>query len=272
MKAKDPHPAKKTPSSFVCLLVACIIEIVIGILLLINPIGFTGAIVVVAGLALIVWGVLRGIRYFKADPVQASQQQELAKGLGAVLLGGICVFEFNWLAVATPLLGTAYGLAILAAAVFKTQRAVDLLRLKRQFWYIAGIGALVALVMGFIIILNPFPTDFLWGFIAVTLLVTGVIDVVALCLSTREKPMKTKIVMNESGEVQSIKVQNAPIGTPAPQTQAQGGQPSAGKSELDKVAGTPALTGVPAPAATSAPTAVAQPASPADAPAPKAGE
>lgn len=268
MKAKDSHPAKRTPSSFVYLLVACIVEIVIGILLLINPIGFTGAIVVVAGLALIAWGVLRGIRYFKADPVQASQQQELAKGLGAVLLGGICVFEFNWLAVATPLLGTAYGLAILAAAVFKTQRAVDLLRLKRQFWYIAGIGALVALAMGFVIILNPFPSDFLWGFIAVTLLVTGAIDVVALCLSTREKPVKTKIVMNESGQVESVKVQNAPAGTAAPQVK----QSASGKPGLDKGADAPVPTGTPAPVADSAPVAAPQPASPASSPTPKADE
>lgn len=209
MAAKDAK-TRKVPSSFICLLIACIIELVIGVLLLINPVGFTGAIVTVAGLALIVWGVLCAIRYFKASPVEASQHQELAKGFGAMLLGGICLFQFNWLVVATPLLSGAYGLAILAAGVFKTQRAVDLLRLKRQFWYIAAAGALAALVMGFIILLAPFTTSFVWGFIAITLLVTGAIDIVALCLSTRERPVTTRVVMNGSGDVETVVVKNAP--------------------------------------------------------------
>ena len=209
MAAKEAT-TRKVPSSFICLLVACIIELVIGILLLINPIGFTGAIVTVAGLALIVWGVFCAIRYFKASPVEASQHQELAKGFGAMLLGGICLFQFNWLVVATPLLSSAYGLAILGAGVFKTQRAVDLLRLKRQFWYIAAVGALLALVLGFIVLLNPFTTEFLWGFIGITLLVTGAVDIVALCLSTRERPVKTKIVMDGTGSIESVSVKNAP--------------------------------------------------------------
>lgn len=220
MAAKTSTP-RKGPSSFVCLLIACIIELVIGILLLINPVGFTAAIVTVAGLALIAWGALRAIRYFKTPPAEASQRQELAKGLGAILLGGICVFQFNWLVMATPLLGGAYALAILAGGVFKTQRAVDLLRLKRQFWYIAGIGALLALVMGFIVLLNPFTSSFLWIFIAITLLATGAIDIVALCLSPRERPIKTQIVMNEKGDVETVTVKNAPeaqheIATAAP--------------------------------------------------------
>ena len=210
MAAKDSKTRKKIPTSFICLLIACIIELVIGILLLINPVGFTAAIVTVAGLALIVWGVFCAIRYFKTSPAEASQHQELAKGFGAILLGGICVFQFNWLVMATPLLGGAYGLAILAAGVFKTQRAVDLLRLKRQFWYIAAAGALVALVMGFIVLLNPFTSSFLWIFIAIALLATGAIDIVALCLSPRERPVKTQIVMNEKGAVETVSVKNAP--------------------------------------------------------------
>lgn len=207
--AAKPSKPRKAPSSFVCLLIACIIELVIGVLLLINPVGFTAAIVTVAGLALIAWGVLHAIRYFRTPAAEAAQRQELAKGLGAILLGGICVFQFNWLVMATPLLGGAYGLAILAGGVFKTQRAVDLLRLKRQFWYIAGIGALLALVMGFIVLLNPFTSSFLWTFIAITLLVTGAVDIAALCLSPRERPIKTQIVMNEKGDVETVTVKNA---------------------------------------------------------------
>ena len=42
-----------------CTLLTCAVELVIGILLLINPVGFTTGIIIVLGLALMVAGLVR---------------------------------------------------------------------------------------------------------------------------------------------------------------------------------------------------------------------
>ena len=43
-----------------------ILEILIGILLLVNPVYFTAGIVIAAGILLILGGLMNGYRYFKA--------------------------------------------------------------------------------------------------------------------------------------------------------------------------------------------------------------
>lgn len=46
----------------------CVAEILIGILLLINPVGFTRGIIVALGAVLTVQGVRAIVGYFRADP------------------------------------------------------------------------------------------------------------------------------------------------------------------------------------------------------------
>ena len=65
-----------------------VFEVIVGLLLLINPAGFTSAIIMVAGVALMVGGLIEIIKYFRTDPIEAAQGQMLVKGLVAVLAAG----------------------------------------------------------------------------------------------------------------------------------------------------------------------------------------
>ena len=173
----------KIVKNYVLPIAVCAAEILVGILLLANPVGFIGAIVAVAGVAAVVAGIWWGIRYFKAAPLVASHEQNLSKGVGAVIFGVFCLFQFLWIAEAMPFMGMVFGAAILVTGVLKTQRAVDLLRLHRTFWYISGIGALLALALGTVVMVNPFSDAFLWGFIGVGLIVIGAVDLAGMLLS-----------------------------------------------------------------------------------------
>ncbi len=177
----------KILKNYVLPIAVCAAEILVGILLLANPVGFIGAIVAVAGVAAVAAGIWWGIRYFKAAPLAASHEQNLSKGVGAVIFGVFCLFQFLWIAEAMPFMGVVFGVAILVSGVFKIQRAVDLLRLHRTFWYISGIGALLAVVLGAIVMVNPFSDAFLWGFIGVGLMVIGAVDLAGLLLSGKTK-------------------------------------------------------------------------------------
>jgi len=159
-------------------ILSCLAEIIIGILLLINPVGFTAGIIMTLGVVLAVMGVSSVVGYFRAEPEDAAQSSGLMKGL--LLVGGafVCLFKTQWLIAAFPLITVFYGVIILITGISKLQWAVDLLRLKQKYWFVALIGALLSIIFAAVILMNPFAsTGILWTFIAISLIVEAVMDI-----------------------------------------------------------------------------------------------
>ena len=75
---------------------------------------------------------------------------------------------------------------ILVAGVSKLQKAVDMARVKQNYWFVALIGALLTLVFAILILANPFAsTAVLWSFIGITLIVEAVMDVVTFIFAKK---------------------------------------------------------------------------------------
>jgi len=106
-------------------IVICLFELVIGILLLIDPIGFTSGIIITAGILLILAGLINCIKYFRANVKEASKGQFLTKGLIAVLAGAFCILNTEWFIVTFSALTVIYGVIVLLAAVEKIQLCMD---------------------------------------------------------------------------------------------------------------------------------------------------
>ncbi len=161
-------------------LIMCLAEIVIGVLLLIDPVGFTNTIIILLGVLLAIVGVKNIITYFRTDPETAVWQNSLASGL--LLTGGglFCIFKSEWFFAAFPLLTVFYGVLILLSGISKIQWAVDLLRSKQKYWFVALLGAILSIVFAVIILRNPFTsTAALWMFIGISLIVEAVADVLS---------------------------------------------------------------------------------------------
>ena len=112
--------------------VMSLVELIVGILLLINPVGFTSGIIVACGIALMVCGLVSVIKYFRAEPEDAAVKRLLAKGLAELLAGAFCAFRSHWFVVTFPVLTLIYGVVILFAGLTKVQWTVDMLRQKRK--------------------------------------------------------------------------------------------------------------------------------------------
>ena len=167
-------------------LLTSLAEIVIGILLLINPIAFTSTIILVLGVVLALIGLRSIIRCFRIAPEAAAAQNDLAKGVLFVLLGIFCMFKSEWFIVTFPILSVLYGILNLVFGISKFQWAIDMLRQKQKFWFVAMIGAALTLVFAVLILLDPFTsTTVLWTFIAITLIVEAVVDIVAYILGQK---------------------------------------------------------------------------------------
>lgn len=170
-------------------IIYCICEAAIGVLLIINPLGFTSAIIRLLGVALSVMGVLSIIRYFKLSPEDGAMTQGLSKGLILTFAGVFCIFCPEWFSAVFPILAVVYGIVILVIGLIKIQWTVDILRNRRAFWFIPAIGALTSIVLALIILANPFATaTVMWTFIGISLIFEAIIDAVSAFFENKKLP------------------------------------------------------------------------------------
>ncbi len=159
-------------------------EVIVGVLLLIRPVAFTVGIVTALGILLLCVGILNVVSYFKSSPEEAKLKQSLARGLISILLGLFLIFKKKWLIAAFPLITMVYGVVTLVTGIVKIQWMADMIRQKAKRWVWVGFSAGLTIIGSIIILFNPFSsTVILWSFIAITLIVEAVIDLVAAIFS-----------------------------------------------------------------------------------------
>lgn len=164
-------------------------EILVGILLLVNPVSFTTGILIFAGVVLGLLGLKSLIVYFARKPEEAAASHGLLNGLVCILLGVFLVFRTGWILLTFPVLTVVYGVVVLLTGLSKLQSAVDMLRLKLGRWYLTMLGALLSIICAVVILMNPFGTTAaLWMFIGISLIVEAVVDLLAAIFSKTKKP------------------------------------------------------------------------------------
>ena len=169
----------------------CVLEILVGVLLLMDPTGFTSFIIIAAGAALILYGVISIVRYFRADAAEGALRQNLFKGL-LLLLGGLfCVLRSKWFVDTFPLLTILYGIGLLISGVGKIQWMADMIRFGRKRWYLPAISAVLSLIFAAIILCSP---TALWSFLGIVLIVEAVFDIVAIALGGKHKGSDDDII------------------------------------------------------------------------------
>lgn len=163
-------------------------EIIIGILLLADPVSFTSGIIVAFGIVLMIMGIGTTIKYFRTAPEEAAASQILVKGLLELLGGAFCTFNSHWFIATFSVLTLVYGVVLLVTGVAKVQWAIDIIRMRRSKWFWAAISAAISILCGITVIVDPFSTTaVLWMFIGITLIVDAVFDMIGGIFGNREK-------------------------------------------------------------------------------------
>lgn len=159
----------------------CLFEALIGVLLVVDPVGFTSGIIIAFGIALLAAGLICTIGYFRTDAVEAALKGALVKGLAMLLGGAFCVLQPTWIIATFSLLTIFYGVVILFAGLCKVQWTIDALRLKIGRWFLPAISAVVSIICGFVVLSDPFTSTLvLWMFTGISLIVEAVLDIVVL--------------------------------------------------------------------------------------------
>ncbi len=161
-------------------------EIIAGVLLLINPVRFTTSIIMIAGVALLVMGLMEVVNYFRTAPGKGRPGRSLAMGLLYFLAGGFCLIRTEWFLITFPVLSVLYGVIVLVAGITKIQVMVDMLRVKNGKWFWAAIDAVLSIICAIVILRNPFSSAVaLWIFAGISLIVEGILDIIILFMGRK---------------------------------------------------------------------------------------
>lgn len=165
-------------------IIFCVAELIVGILLLINPISFTSGILVLLGVCTLSTGILFGYKYFRMNAELAKRGNMLTWAILLIMMGLFCILRTDWFIATFPILTVLYGVIMLVAGVSKIQTMVDMLRLHNNKWFWAGINAVVSIICAVVILWSPFAsTAVLWIFAGVSLIVEAVLDIVTIFLA-----------------------------------------------------------------------------------------
>ena len=126
---------KKFLTSKIGNILLCIAEIIVGVLLLVNPDAVTSAFIIGAGAVMILTGIVFCTLYFVGEAEKMVIKQLLFKGLLLIILGVLCVTQYGVLLAALPFVTWVYAIAMLILAAYKVQCTVDILRLSGIRWY-----------------------------------------------------------------------------------------------------------------------------------------
>ena len=175
-------------------LLVFLFKVAVGILLLVDPIRFTGSILLIFGVLAVAYGIVKAILYFFRPPLDAAKEQGLSKGLLCLTIGLFCICRAEWiLASFSTTLILLYGIAMGITGIFELQWTVDMLRLKRNGWIPQAISAAFALLVGAILLMNPFQSaELLWKFAGISIIVSGIPDVLVPFLKKKNKPAPTE--------------------------------------------------------------------------------
>ena len=157
-------------------LISAILEIILGIILILKPKEFTNLIFNCLGIALIAYGIIACIDYFRTSKEIAMFEHSLTKGIIFTIIGMVCIFGKEMLIESVTVI---YGIIIIIGSILKIQFTADLIRIKEKLWYITLIESIIAIILGILIIKNPFTAvKALWTFIGISIIIEGIFNAV----------------------------------------------------------------------------------------------
>ncbi len=176
-----------------------IFYIVIGIVLLLFPETTAATICYVAGSFGITGGIIMVGIYLFRDAGKNAYRNDFVGGLLAILIG---IFVICRVELVLGLIPFILGIAIMVSGFIKLQSCIDIRKMSYGDGLILFILALVNVVWGIILIINPFKTSIvLFVLIGIGLVFSGISDIFAnLYLSKKTKSYLNASHLPESSE------------------------------------------------------------------------
>lgn len=163
------------------------------------------------GIGMLVLGLTHIIIYFTKDHMRNIMQMDLVIGVVCAAFGAFLLIHPDFVEMAMPF---AVGILLMIGAILKLQNSIDMKRLEMTYWkWILG-SAVLMLLMGAVLIYNPFSGRGLLIYIGVALILDGGINIFCmLAISHRLKklarnPKQQKDGLSGAGTVVDMPVRS----------------------------------------------------------------
>jgi len=162
-------------------------ELAVGILLLINPEAFTKTVLICFGIVLIVIGLIYLIRVLK-DKTEGTSAITLIISIASLAAGAVCALFPSFVMGLFAVVAIIYGVILIVSGVYKAKNYNDAKKDGATVPVISLISAVISVVLGVVIIINPFNTiHVLWIFAGISLIFEAVLDFIAVLLNSKTK-------------------------------------------------------------------------------------
>lgn len=152
-----------------CVLAAA--YVILGSVLLIWPDISVRTFCYVFGVGMLIFGLAHLILYFTKDKRQSLMQMNMVAGVVGIATGAYILIKMEYMLEIIPF---ALGIVALLGAITKIEHALDLRSLDCTKWYVMLIVALLLLILGALLVINPFEDiAIIEKLIAVSLIIDG---------------------------------------------------------------------------------------------------
>lgn len=140
------------------LVAASLVYVVLGLVLILFPDLTTSLLCTAVGLLLLAYGLTAVISFFAQSGGSYSFQFDMIVGVFAALLGGVFLLWPHWILSFLP---TIFGIYILIDGLTNLKRGLDMRSYGYAGWTTTLVLSAISLVLGAVILWNPFSTHLL---------------------------------------------------------------------------------------------------------------
>ena len=167
-------------------IVSSILMAVIAILLIIEPETMLNTVMLILGIGILIDGLISVIVYIFTNKEQRAFSNSLVEGTLALVIAVLILTNKKIMISIIPII---IGSWIIIKSIVKLQLALSIRSINEKSWILLMISAIITLVLGIIILVNPFSTmvtiTVLGG---ILLLATAVIDIIdSICILSKLK-------------------------------------------------------------------------------------
>ncbi len=153
-----------------------------GLMLLINPKSFTTVILKFFGILFLVIGVIYLVGYLK-DRMSYNTVTPIAMTV-LLILGAVLTFGTNFIFGIVSFVAIIYGAVMIVYGIFKAQYYFQCKKSNAKISVMALASAIVSVILGIIVIFNPFGTQMaILRAVGITLIVEAIVDIIDMIVS-----------------------------------------------------------------------------------------
>lgn len=165
------------------LVILSLLFIALGVILILWPNEVMRTSCYMLAAMLIIVGVISLINYLRKDISGILYRYDLVVGLSAILGGILVIIKVDQLLSLIPVV---LGFLVTISGILKMQNSVDMLRLGQGTWYVAFCMAILNIIFGIVLLIDPFGRELLVNLLGAALIFSGITDLyVTISISRR---------------------------------------------------------------------------------------